>query len=68
MRWLSIGENPLPALQYLGRIDHQVKVQGFRIELGEIETALLAIDDVCEAVVVVAGAKIDQHYLAAYAV
>ncbi len=28
-------------IEYIGRIDHQVKVRGFRIELGEIETALL---------------------------
>ena len=27
-------------IEYLGRIDHQVKLRGFRIELGEIETAL----------------------------
>ncbi|WP_404384160.1 amino acid adenylation domain-containing protein [Caenispirillum salinarum] len=40
-------------IEYLGRIDHQVKVRGFRIELGEIEAALTAQPDVREAVVLV---------------
>ena len=47
-------------IEYLGRIDHQVKVRGFRIELGEIEAALTAQPDVREAVVLVheaAGVK-----------
>ncbi|HZF10196.1 MAG TPA: condensation domain-containing protein, partial [Thermoanaerobaculia bacterium] len=38
-------------LEYLGRIDHQVKLRGFRIELGEIEAALLAHPQVREAAV-----------------
>ncbi|MCO8170249.1 non-ribosomal peptide synthase/polyketide synthase [Pseudomonas sp. 21LCFQ02] len=38
-------------LEYLGRIDQQVKVRGFRIELGEIEACLLAHEQVREAVV-----------------
>ena len=38
-------------IEYLGRVDHQVKVRGFRIELGEIEAALLAHPGVREAVV-----------------
>ncbi|WP_280282113.1 non-ribosomal peptide synthetase [Pseudomonas sp. BN415] len=40
------------ALEYLGRIDQQVKVRGFRIELGEIEACLLADPAVREAAVV----------------
>ncbi len=40
-------------IEYLGRIDYQVKLRGFRIELGEIETALLQHPGVKEAVVIV---------------
>ncbi|MBQ1059238.1 non-ribosomal peptide synthetase [Micromonospora sp. C41] len=40
------------AIEYLGRLDHQVKLRGFRIELGEIEAALTACPGVTEAVVV----------------
>jgi amino acid adenylation domain-containing protein/non-ribosomal peptide synthase protein (TIGR01720 family) len=40
-------------LEYLGRIDHQIKLRGFRIEAGEIEAALKACDGVREALVVV---------------
>ena len=47
VRWRDDGE-----LEYLGRIDHQVKIRGLRIELGEIEAQLLAQPGVREAVVV----------------
>jgi amino acid adenylation domain-containing protein len=46
-RFLPAGE-----IEYLGRLDFQVKIHGFRIELGDIETTLNLHPDVHEAVVV----------------
>ncbi|CAN7282032.1 amino acid adenylation domain-containing protein [Trinickia sp. LjRoot230] len=40
---------------FIGRVDHQVKLRGLRIELGEIEAQLAAHEDVREAVAVVRG-------------
>ncbi|MDP6151442.1 MAG: amino acid adenylation domain-containing protein [Gammaproteobacteria bacterium] len=53
-------------IDFLGRIDHQVKVRGFRIELGEIETTLSARGDVREAVVIARGDSLQNKQLVAY--
>ncbi len=55
-------------VEYLGRIDHQVKVRGFRIELGEIEAALAQNPSVREAVVRLREEESDQKRLVAYVV
>jgi amino acid adenylation domain-containing protein len=49
------------ALEYLGRIDHQVKLRGLRIELGEIEAALRALPEVRDAAVTLHGAGGDAR-------
>ena len=50
-------------IEYLGRLDHQVKLRGLRIELGEIETRLMQHPAVREAVVLVHGGKQLVAYL-----
>ncbi|MCP5103151.1 MAG: amino acid adenylation domain-containing protein, partial [bacterium] len=66
-RWLPPAGGPSKGnIEYLGRIDHQVKVRGFRIELGEIESRLLAHEAIKEAVVTVREEKSGDRYLCAY--
>ena len=62
-RWLPDGN-----IEYLGRMDNQVKVRGFRIELGEVEAELLKHPDVKEAVVSARDDKEGNKYLCAYIV
>ena len=54
------------AIDYLGRLDHQVKVRGFRIELGEIETRLQAHPGVAQALVVAREDRPGHPRLVAY--
>ena len=55
------------SLEFLGRIDHQVKVRGFRVELGEVESLLERHPGVARAVAVVRPRQ-GVHELAAYVV
>nr|WP_280295541.1 non-ribosomal peptide synthase/polyketide synthase [Nocardia abscessus] len=61
--WRGDGE-----LEYLGRTDFQVKLGGLRIEPGEIESALLALDAVAQAVVLVRSDERLGDQLVAYLV
>lgn len=54
------------ALEFLGRIDHQVKVRGFRIELGEIEALIRKYQAVSETVVVAHSDDAGETQLLAY--
>lgn len=56
------------AIEYIGRIDHQVKLRGFRIELGEIEATLRKHPGVKKAAVIAQEEESGQKFLAAYLV
>ncbi len=59
---------PDGSLEFLGRMDDQVKMRGFRIELGEIEAALAAVAGVKQAAVAVKGREPNDRRLTAYLV
>ena len=60
-RWMPDGN-----IEYLGRLDYQIKIRGLRIELGEIETCLMENESVKEAIVIAREDKSDNKYLCAY--
>ncbi|MEH2448292.1 MAG: amino acid adenylation domain-containing protein [Nostoc sp.] len=62
-RYLPNGD-----IEYLGRIDYQVKVRGFRIELSEIEAHLSQYPKVRETVVVVSSDETYSQRIVAYVV
>ncbi len=62
VRYLADG-----SIEYLQRMDDQVKLRGFRIELGEVEAMLCRCEGVREAVVVKREHPCDGDYLVAFA-
>jgi amino acid adenylation domain-containing protein len=59
---------PDGCLEFLGRLDNQVKVRGFRIELGEIESVLARHPDIRECVVAAQEDESGTNRLVAYCV
>ncbi len=62
VQWLADGR-----LQYLNRLDNQVKVRGYRIELGEIESALRKHPSIKDAVVIVRNQVLAAYVIGAAA-
>ncbi len=62
-RWLNDGQ-----IEFLGRLDHQVKVRGFRIELGEVEHHLLRFPGVVQAKALARPVEGKEAELTAYLV
>jgi AMP-binding enzyme/Phosphopantetheine attachment site/AMP-binding enzyme C-terminal domain len=63
VRWRPDGE-----LEFLGRVDHQVKLRGYRIELGEIEAILRQNPEVSQAVVTLKEDRPGEQRLIGYVV
>jgi amino acid adenylation domain-containing protein/thioester reductase-like protein len=60
-KWLPDGN-----IQFLGRVDHQIKLRGFRIECGEIEEQIIKFPGITETIVTVFKDGNGEDFLCAY--
>ncbi|TGU84535.1 non-ribosomal peptide synthetase, partial [Mesorhizobium sp. M00.F.Ca.ET.186.01.1.1] len=61
VRWMPDGD-----IEYLGRMDEQVKIRGVRIELGEIENALLELPEIESAAAAIKTSAAEEKLLCLY--
>ncbi|MGM0713544.1 amino acid adenylation domain-containing protein [Brevibacillus parabrevis] len=61
VRWMPDGN-----IEYLGRMDEQVKIRGVRIELGEIENALLELPEIESAAAAIKTSAAEEKLLCLY--
>lgn len=62
-RWNARGE-----AEFLGRVDHQIKIRGYRVDPGEVQSALVAHPRIRDAAVVATGEGTPEIRLVAYIV
>ncbi len=60
-KWLPNGD-----IEFVGRIDNQIKIRGYRVELGEIENVLIELKSIEQAVVVDCDIENDKVLVAYY--
>ena len=60
--WMASGG----AIEFIGRIDFQIKIRGFRVELGEIENHIRSMPGIAEVIVMASKDRLESMYIAAY--
>lgn len=62
----AVRQLPDGKIEFIGRLDQQIKLRGFRIELGEIEAAMVAVPEVKQAVAVLRKDALGEDFIAGF--